>query len=107
MFEFGFNSDATALGLDVGFSFGARHERRTPKIDLGGSSVAVVHSLHGSRHADIYHRCRLRIPCTFALLRNRERDMRRKQAQGRSEKDFVHTSSILSKINRVSTLPGL
>jgi hypothetical protein len=35
MFEFSFNSNAPALGLNIGFAFGARHERRAPKIDLG------------------------------------------------------------------------
>src|ERR1700675_3947094 len=107
MFEFSPNSDAAAFGLDIGFPFGARHEWRTSKIDLGGSPVAVIHGLHGSRYADIYEGWRLRIPCAFALLRNGARHMHTKQAQGRGVKKFNHTSSILSKVTGVNALPGL
>src|ERR1700686_415842 len=101
MFEFSFNSNAPALGLNVGFSFGARHERRTAKIDLGGSPVAIVHGLHSSRHADIYQGWRLRITraFAFALLRNGVCGVHAQQTQGRGIKKFIHTSSILSKVN--------
>jgi hypothetical protein len=54
VFELSFNSDTPALGFNIGVAFGVRHEQRTPKIDLGGNSVAVVHGLYGSRYADIY-----------------------------------------------------
>src|SRR6202795_779322 len=98
MFEFSPNSDAAAFGLDIGFPFGARHEWRTSKIDLGGSPVAVVHGLHGSRYADIYQRRRLRIPSAFALLRNGVRGMHAKQAQGRGRSE-EHTSELQSLID--------
>jgi hypothetical protein len=50
MFEFSFNSNAPRL---VSIS-ACGISGVPPKIDLGGSSVAVVHGLHGSRYADIH-----------------------------------------------------
>src|ERR1700692_878854 len=107
MIELSSNCYAPAFSLNVSFSFGVRHERRTSEIDLGGSPVAVIHGLHGSRYADIYEGWRLRIPCAFALLRNGARHMHTKQAQGRGVKKFNHTSSVLSKVTGVNALPGL
>src|ERR1700724_3050824 len=99
MFEFRFNCNAPALGVDVGFSFGARQERRTPKIDLGGSPVAVIHGLHSSRHADIYERWRLRVSCASALLLNSVGGLQTKKAQNCRVQKFDHASSILSRVN--------
>jgi hypothetical protein len=50
MFEFSFNSNAPALG----FNIGVRHQRRTPENRFLVEALSRYHGLHGSRYADIY-----------------------------------------------------